>query len=157
MHWFKHLTSYRDNPAMKMIFRVCGLEGVAIAYRLMEVGAANCKEETAFSSTLVLEPPLTKDMLAVELLTELDDEGYGARMPKADDIEPYLDTFTVAGLIERGSVTEPGSTKVNGKRVPADVTFETIRFVGLEDLMDDYTERCKRKAEMRRNQTSKKK
>ncbi len=35
MHWFKHLTSYRDNPAMKMIFRVCGLEGVAIAYRFL--------------------------------------------------------------------------------------------------------------------------
>lgn len=149
MHWYKHNTRFRDSDAMKMILRCEGLQGVAIAYRLLEVGAQHCDEANGFDSTITLEGPLNKDMLAFDVMGSIADEGYGDRPARGKDLEPYLDTFVAAGLIERGVETLPTVETKDGKRVKSEVTFETIRFVGLEDLIDDYTARVRRKQEMR--------
>jgi hypothetical protein len=158
MYWFKHHTNFRDSKPMRMIQRCLGLEGVAVAYKLLEIGAENCNKATEYSSTLILEPPMTKEMLARDLLPPtLEDEQMGFDLPTAKDLIGYLDVFEEAGLIVLGSETMRGSTVKDGKRVLCPVTFETIRFVGLEELMDEYTEKSRRKAQKEAEKADKKK
>jgi hypothetical protein len=148
MHWYKHNTRFRDSDAMKYIMRCDGREGCGMAYRLLEVGAQHCDEANEFSSTIILEGVLSKDMLALDVMGNIEDD-YGARPAVGKDLEPYLVSFETAGLIERGTVTTQGSIVKDGKRVPCMVTLETIRFVGLEDCIDVYTQRVKRKQQAR--------
>lgn len=155
MYWFKHHTNLRDSDAMKMILRCEGLEGVAIAYRLLEVGAQHCDDTNDFDSTIRLEGALCKDMLAFDVMGTLTIEGEQV-MARGKHLEPYLDTFEGAKLIERGKVTLPGSNIVDGKRVQCPVTFETIRFIGLEKLIDEYTRKSRQKTEKAAKKAAKK-
>ena len=48
MNWFEHYSTYRNSVAMQHIFRVLGLAGVAVAYRLIELFAERYSEENGF-------------------------------------------------------------------------------------------------------------
>ena len=140
MLWFKHWHNLRNSPAMKQIQRQLGDPGFAAAIRLLEVMTHRCGSGASFNPVLTLAPPTSKRWLGEEIITPVD-EGYGD-IVRDKTIEEYLDVFNTAGLIQRGSVTGPGSIK-NEKNewVESEVTFETVELVDFEEIQDRWTSR----------------
>ena len=143
MLWFKHWHNLRNSPPMKYIRAVKGDEGVAAAYRLLEVMTERCGSGANFNPILMLAPPYTEHWLACEILTP--DEDYMAE-PSTKQLTDMLDVFETGGLIQLGNETGQGRIKdKDGKWQPGEVTFTTLELCNFEEMQDTWTARWQHK------------
>lgn len=141
MKWFKHDSDFRQRPYMKFINRRLGAEGVAAAYRLLEVMAESLGKAENKAGTLVLSVPYTELWLAEELGL-FDEDAYHSD-PSTKKLRQVLTVFNQSGLIELRTKKEDGSTTLDESNavVPAEGKFTTITISGFVGMVDEYTAR----------------
>jgi len=140
MKWFKHDSDFRQRPCMKFIQRRLGSEGVAAAYRLLEVMAESFRKNDNPDGTLRLAPPYTELWLADELGL-IEDDGYGD-YPSTKKLLQVLAIFNQVQFIAVSEKTENGSEYADDGTVkPCKVTWRTITVPGFVGMVDEYTAR----------------
>lgn len=142
MKWFKHDSDFRQRPYMKFIQRRLGAEGVAAAYRLLEVMAESLGKDDNTAGTLTLSPPYTDLWLADELgLYEGD--SYSADYPSVKKLNQFLNVFQLTRFVELGETTVDGVeiSEDEGKLSATKVSFRTITVPGFVRMIDEYTAR----------------
>jgi hypothetical protein len=145
MKWFKHMSVFRNSPAMRYIDRALGDAGTAAAYRLLEVMAERYGEDGDFTGMLTLQGPTNEVWLANEILRESDPYEMGTVVK---ELEKYLNIFEMATFIEIGKINCKGTTlDHDGKRTEGvPVTIKTIG-IRMELIADEYAmKKLKKKA-----------
>src|SRR2546426_4373847 len=152
MLWFKHHSTFRNSPQIKLIQSRLGAEGVAAVYRLYEVMTEHFGRTVKNEPVLTLSSPYSEWWLAEELYVYSDpdeDNPYdnGAPEPDVSKLRKFLRQFEQAGIIVYRVEKGPGTTTDDDGTVveKKDLSFTTIRLLNFAGQVDEYHQKQLRK------------
>ena len=147
MLWFKHHSTFRNSPQIKLINRWLGAEGVVAVYRLYEVMTEHFGACVKNQAVLELTPPYTDLWLADELQILEDDPYGGVDYPCPKKLRKFLGHFEQAGIIELAIEKVPGQKlQEDGSRHDLkEFELITITLLNFSGQVDEYTQKKLRK------------
>lgn len=141
MKWFKHWNDLRERPAMKNIRREFGNEGLAVAYRLIEVVTEQYGSGKKFKPYLDVIGETNQQWLATELFERTDDDRVFPNKSTVAKLHEYLIAFNRAGLIDLEKIKDvlTQDTTTGDWSPDPDAWYWRLSIRGFAEMRDEWT------------------